>query len=405
MKTAVIFGAGNIGRGFIGALFSASGYKTIFIDLSLPLIEALNRRKQYPVRILSETEVHDITVTNVEALCATEEAAVAEAIAEAEILATAVGANVLKNIVPNLLRGLDLRKQRHGKPINLLLCENLMNANRVFWQYVEEMAEDKDLPRLRKDLGLVETSIGRMVPIQTDEMKDGDPLRICVEHYGFLPVDKDAFRGKIPEISGMIPFSPFEFYVKRKLYIHNLGHALCAYLGNLTEKEYIADAIRDPEICLLTKAAMQESAVALAKEYGVPLWNLMDYIDDLLLRFANTALKDTCKRVGNDPRRKLSPEDRLIGAAKNARAQGIDPQGIAVGIAAALFRFLSETEPKKQSEAAAKEALTQIAELSPEDALVSDTLEFYGMLRTPDVLPRLRLFAERKKGAARGSVV
>ncbi len=42
-------------------------------------------------------------------------------------------------------------------------------------------------------------------------------------------------------------------------------------------------------------------------------------------------LKDTCARVGGDPARKLSPDDRLIGAAKTALAQGIVPAYIAVG--------------------------------------------------------------------------
>ena len=88
-------------------------------------------------------------------------------------------------------------------------------------------------------VGLVEASIGRMVPVQTEEMKDGDPMRVSVEGYGFLPVDKAAFKGDIPSITNMVPFEPFDFYIKRKLYIHNMGHATCAYLGDLLGLEYI----------------------------------------------------------------------------------------------------------------------------------------------------------------------
>ena len=100
-------------------------------------------------------------------------------------------------------------------------------------------------------------------------MKDGDPMRVCVERYGFLPVDKAAFKGEIPEITNMVPFEPFDFYIKRKLYVHNMGHATCAYLGGYEGRKYIYQSIDDPEILTIVQNAMLESALALHKKYGV----------------------------------------------------------------------------------------------------------------------------------------
>ena len=107
--------------------------------------------------------------------------------------------------------------------------------------------------------------------------------------------------GEIPDIKSMVPFAPFDFYIKRKLYIHNMGHATCAYLGDLLGLEYIYQSIDVPEVRIVVQNAMIESAMALHKKYDVALDGILMHITDLLHRFTNAALKDTCKRVGGDP--------------------------------------------------------------------------------------------------------
>ena len=101
-----MYGAGNIGRGFIGALLSKSGYQVTFIDVAKPVVEALHQRGSYPVRILSDEGFTDEMIEHVDAIDGNDAAAVAEAIANADIMATAVGANILKFIVPNIAAGL-----------------------------------------------------------------------------------------------------------------------------------------------------------------------------------------------------------------------------------------------------------------------------------------------------------
>ena len=62
MKQAIIFGAGNIGRGFMGQLFSESGYFVTFADVDRTLLEALNAKRSYVIRLVTNerTEVVEV---------------------------------------------------------------------------------------------------------------------------------------------------------------------------------------------------------------------------------------------------------------------------------------------------------------------------------------------------------
>ena len=229
---AVMYGGGNIGRGFIGALLSQSGYRVTFIDVAEPVVQALQEKNTYPVRYVSTEGYEDVWIENITAVNGNDAEAAAEAIAQCDIMATAVGARILKFIVPNIVAGLRKRWAMGKGTLNIIICENLMDANKVLEQMLKVQLTEAEQKIFDETVGLVEASIGRMVPVQTEEMKAGEPMRVCVERYGFLPVDKDAFKGEIPKISNMVPFAPFDFYLKRKLYIHNMGHATCAYLGD-----------------------------------------------------------------------------------------------------------------------------------------------------------------------------
>ena len=351
MKTAIMYGAGNIGRGFIGKVFADSGYEVCFLDIMQEIIDEMNARGQYTVRIVSNDGETDTTVKPVRAVNSLTEQAIDE-IVDCEIMATAVGVNVLPRIAPVIARGMVARMERTGRPLDVILCENQLGADELMRGWIYEQLTDEQKAWADQNLGLVEASIGRMVPPLTPEMRAQDKLLICVEPYAELPVDKDAFKGDIPDLVGLIPYSPFEFYIKRKLFLHNGGHALCAYLGYEKGYEYIWQAIADPEIYEAAKASMMTSARALVNKFGEGVReNVESNVVDLLHRFQNKALKDTVARVGADPVRKLRRNDRIIGAALFAIEQGVDPAPIVKGIAAALRfdRAEDATAPELQA--------------------------------------------------------
>ena len=398
MKQAVMYGGGNIGRGFIGALMSGAGYEVTFIDVAEPVVRELQERRCYPLRFVSNEGNEDLWVRNVTAINGNDTEAASDVIAACDIMATAVGARILKFIVPNIVEGLRKRWAAGGGPLNIIICENLNDANKIVEGMIKERLTPEEQRKFDESVGLVEASIGRMVPVQTDEMKDGEPLRVCVEKYGFLPVDKAAFKGEIPEIKGMVPFEPFDFFVKRKLFIHNMGHATTAYLGGLKGVDYIYEAIDDPDVRIIAQNAMLESALALSRRYGVGLVELQLHITDLLGRFANAALKDTCARVGGDPARKLSPSDRLIGSATLALEEGVAPTWIALGAAAGVKRFLDEAG-KPQTEAEAGAVLTEVSALPVVCPLRGWILAYYRMIIAGCSLTELRRAADAAKAA------
>lgn len=390
---AVMYGGGNIGRGFIGALLSNSGYEVAFVDVVDDVINALNKEHTYPIRIIKGEAYEDIDVKNVSAVDGKDPVAVAEAIAKADIMATAVGVNVLKFIIPNIVAGLRLRKERNLPPFNIIICENLNDANKIIEGMIKEQLSDEEITWFDANIGLVEAAIGRTVPVQTEEMKDGNPLRVCVESYGYLPVDKDAFKGEIPEIKNMVPFAPFDFFIKRKLFLHNMGHAMTAYLGDLLGIEYIYEAIDNDDIYIIVKGAMEESARALSKKYGVPLEDILLHRINLLDRFTNAALRDTCNRVGREPARKLSPKDRLIGSASLAFEMGVTPAYIAIGAAAGLFRYMNEAEDKTITASAVVES---VCELDKSSELAKLILEMYELIKAGKSFGEIRRIADKK---------
>ena len=333
-KKILQYGAGNIGRSLVGQLFSRAGYEVVFVDVDKTVIDALNRERKYLIQVKDERP-EDIWVENVRGVDGRDREAVIQEIATADVMATAVGPNALQYIYEIIAEGI----RNRDRPLNIIICENLRHMSRLFRDNLMSYLPG-EFP-LNERVGLVETSIGKMVPIMPAEAKSRDPLLVWAEAYNLLYAAEAGFIGDIPEVDGMIVRANFDAYVDRKLFIHNLGHAITAYLGHLSEPEnpYIWKAIKDEAIRAITESAMWESGRSLIQEYPGEFdeHNQKEHIDDLLRRFGNVHLGDTVYRVGRDLPRKLGFNERLIGAARLSIKHKNVPRYTAMGIAAAFF--------------------------------------------------------------------
>lgn len=387
----LMYGAGSIGRGFIGPLFAKAGYEVVFVDIDRRVVDALNAANCYRYTIAADPP-YDEVVGNVRAIDGADERAVLGAIASCDLMATALGAAVLQKVAPLIARGFSQRMKTGGAPLNILICENLKDAPLLLREWLVKNLPEAEIPLLDKNCGLVETAIGRMIP--PGARSGDDPLHLTVEEYGFLPADKDAFIGEPPKLQTLIPYSPFAFYEERKLYMHNMGHAVCAYLGLRYGCETMGQAMSDLAIRLITQSAMTESAAMLSLKFGVPFAKIYDHAEDLMLRFGSAALGDTCERVGRDPMRKLRAGDRLAGALAQCREHGVHPVYIALGYAAALYNVTADA--------------ARAGELArTEGRLDDDAVKLVMKLFNAMPLPAQELFAtaEKLKKELRGSIV
>ena len=388
MKTFVQFGAGNIGRSFIGRLFAEAGYEVIFIDVDPRLIALLNERRSYPVIVKQNDRPDEVRlIQGVRAIDGRDTRAVIGAVATADTIATSVGQRALQSIFPALAAALLVRKSHGRPPLDVIIAENLRAGAAFFRQNLsEQLPDDFDLAA---HLGLVETSIGKMVPIMPLEALQADPLQLFAEPYDTLIVDRRGFLREVPPLAGLKAVDNIAAWVDRKLFLHNMSHASLAYLGYQADPalRYCWQAMEIPAVVEAVRGALLQSAAALARAYPDDLApaELAEHAEDLLNRYRNRALGDTLHRVGRDLGRKLARDDRLIGACLLAARYGLPFDRIVPPIHAAL-KFAAPDENGRMGPAdhdfldavakrGARAVLTEIAKLDPAQALDRQVLD------------------------------
>ena len=335
MSEAVVIGAGCIGRGFVAKLFSDAGWHVTFLDIDAPLVEALARDGSYVHVAVDKAQSVRTVIGPVSAVdSGRDPGAGVEALVSADVAATAVGGTRLAEIAPLIATALARRIALDRPPLNLLLCENLHAAASVMRGLLAGLA-GVSAADLDAHLGLLETSVDRTIPVVSAEIRAVDRSIMIADPYRPLPYDIAAVRGPgfdVPGIAGD-PSVPFAYYGERKLYVHNLGHAMTAYLGERAGVDLLCDAIVIPDVNRFVRRAMVESSAALAGAYTRPLQPLLDLVDDLLDRFADRTLPDPVARVGRHPVRKTSPGDRLLGPYMSAVRQGLSSAHLSLAVA------------------------------------------------------------------------
>ncbi|MDN4076094.1 mannitol-1-phosphate 5-dehydrogenase [Fictibacillus terranigra] len=381
---AVHFGAGNIGRGFIGNLLFQSGYETVFVDVNQELVDLLNEKNQYAVVHADESQ-EELIIRNVSAVnSGNDPEQVVELIAKADLVTAAVGPNILPFIAGSIAEGLRKRIEKSDAPLNIIACENMIGGSTLLKEKVFEKLEENEKPLFESRFGFPDAAVDRIVPNQSNE----DKLMVKVEPFYEWAVDETKIIGKRPEVEGITYVQDLKPYIERKLFTVNTGHAAAAYIGYQAGMRTIDEAMNNGEIKALIQQTLQETGRMLVSKYAFAPDEHQQYIEKIVHRFVNPYITDEVTRVGRSPIRKLGPADRLVSPAiQFLELTGDIPVTLTRVIASALlYDYKEDPEAVKIQETIHEKGMEQAIEeftgIEAGSALSEAVMEQYEQLKS-----------------------
>lgn len=218
---AVHFGAGKIGRGFIGDLLHNSGYEIVFVDVNEKVNAELNKYHNYYLYIIEEGYRRE-EIDNVSALSPiTQGEEVVQAIVDADLVTTAVLADNFPKIAGNLAKGLKARLEAGKTKINVIPCENALLCGDMLKKEIiaTGLITEAEVDQIA---AIPNTAVDRMVfGTQRD---DRDGIEAGKDHELAVEVNKLVNPEELP-IKGAEYTDNLQKYLERKLYTINCGHA------------------------------------------------------------------------------------------------------------------------------------------------------------------------------------
>lgn len=330
---AVIFGAGKVACGLLGRLLCHSGYDSLFVARRPEVIDAIEHNHGYSLNLLQST-ARPLKVTGCSAVSILDSSSVVNAVARADVVFTAVGIDNLAAIAPAVAAGLWCRARFGDKEaLNVVACENLPGAGAYLRHQIVSSAST--------DGALVVDNIGGFSAALTRQIMTGGRvsqrcISFNVEGDADVVVDRKGLRPPLPQMQGMLLTDQFSAMVMCKLFTLNCAHAVAAYLGYREGCEYIHEAAVHPRVAPVLAGAVGEARVALRAEFPEHADEIDRQAAEALERIMEPRLVDLVTRVARGPRRKLSPRERLVGAAKLAVRHHLPNDNLCRAIAAAL---------------------------------------------------------------------
>ncbi len=369
---ALHFGAGNIGRGFIGLILRQNGYDLTFADISDPLIDAIKEQKEYDV-LIADASKQVIHVDGVDAVHNVKEPDRLKAlIQEADLITTAVGPTIVPIIARTISDGIRARlSQAAPPPLNIIACENAIGATAILKDALFQTLNEAERQQAEASIGFPNSAVDRIVPAQSNR----NLLDVKVEPFFEWVIEEQKLKGDWPRINGVHYVDSLEPFIERKLFTVNTGHAATAYLGLISGFSTVSEAIADPGIEQAVRGVLSETSRYITGHYGFDAAEHQAYVETILSRFKNPHISDELTRVARSPIRKISRKERFVNPALKLLAMGVSPVNLAGAIAAALrFHHESDKESVELTDSVktkgVRQALIQYAQLEPGSPLI-----------------------------------
>ncbi|OTN77987.1 mannitol-1-phosphate 5-dehydrogenase [Enterococcus sp. 8G7_MSG3316] len=375
---AVHFGAGNIGRGFIGEILANNEFEITFIDVNDTIIDALKTRKSYTIELADESH-EQIQIDHVTGLNnAKEPEAVIQAISEADIVTTAIGPNILPRIAGLIAQGLEARAQGQKKqPIDVIACENMIGGSTYLKSEVQKHLTSWS--EIEAIVGFPDAAVDRIVPMQQHD----DPLFVQVEPFSEWVIQETGMKSNI-HLSGVHYVADLEPYIERKLFSVNTGHATVAYTGALQGYQTIDEAMKDHLVVIQLKSVLEETGQLLIEKWAFDPEEHERYIEKIIQRFKNKYISDAITRVARTPVRKLGTEERFIRPVLELEKRNVQPDHLYETIGMIFNYHDPEDEQSRQlqellAEKELSEVIAEVTGLTDEEiiGLIRQNIEKY----------------------------
>ncbi|MDR1363494.1 MAG: mannitol-1-phosphate 5-dehydrogenase [Spirochaetaceae bacterium] len=319
-RNAVHFGAGNIGRGFIGEVLFRNGFHIDFVDINETIIDELRSRGSYKIEFAGKTKDY-LTVSGVSGINSkTDGDKVIDAVASADIVTTAIGPAVLPRIAELIARGIEARREKNpNAALDVIACENMIGGSEFLAGEVRKYLSTDALSYARDYIGFPNAAVDRIVPVQHHD----DPLAVTVEPFKEWIISQKDRKALDITLDGVSYVENLEPYIERKLFSVNTGHAAVAYSGMRRGYATIGEAVADPKILSRLREILNETGSLLIAKWGFDKAAHEAYIEKIIDRFENPNNPDTCSRVARDPIRKLGFNERFIRPIRELKERSL----------------------------------------------------------------------------------
>jgi len=372
--SVVIFGAGAVGRGFIARLLTANGLTPVFVESDVQMARRLNEADSYIVHVTG-AEKKECHVFGYEVLTPEQGVEISKALANCLFMATAVGGRNLETVARIVTSGLTSASKQRGKPLNILLCENWPNAEKVLAGALLKAGCDKE------SFACVRCSVERMVKGGKNE------LDLIAEGGQTFYVDRRTWKGEqggvVCGIEGFTFTDNIEAIYARKLYTSNAGGAALAYFGYLSDCQFLYEAMEIPEIRKNLTELLNVAKQCLIDSFDLDEAELDRHLDELKnRRFPNRDLADTVQRVARNPLRKLGSQERLAGLAHLLQRHDLSTEPVSRVIGSALhYRDPADAESLELGRIIAQKGAGAILEdvcgFKKQETCFEESLAFY----------------------------
>ncbi|MFW5961403.1 MAG: mannitol-1-phosphate 5-dehydrogenase [bacterium] len=330
---ALHFGAGNIGRGFIGYLLSKTGYDLCFVDVNEEIIKSINQTNSYKIELLDDNSTRK-TVSPVRALNnIKEKEKEIEAIKEADLITTSVGVENLSKIAGLIAEGLLKRINTNKTKLDVIANENAVNASSTLKEEIAKNVSKAEMDEISEFVGFPNSAIDRLA---LSKKIDGEEVALVEPIYEWVINKSEMKNTELPPVEDVIYVEDLEAYINRKFYMINMAHAATAYIGYNAGEDTIQSTLSDSKMREFIKSVLNEVKKYIVIDSHFSAEELDAYIEKTIKRFKNENISDDVRRVGRAPIRKLGPDERLIKPLRNLFQLDLPLKCLSIVIAAAF---------------------------------------------------------------------